>query len=601
MRLVAYDSCDDLLGGLRRAAADQVGPYGLGGPVPLAGLPEGDTALNKGAVPAPAPADGGGKAPQHSTTNSHEPGADEPDLVKTDGRRIVTLARGRLQVIDPATRKVAHTLSLAERDGYPGGSFNSQLLLSGERVLILTPQAPMLGRDLPADPRRPGPARPQTRLTLVDLAGAPKVVGTMTSDSMYLDARQSGSVVRVVVRSTPKIDFPPPGRDPEKAVERNRLEVRKAPLDAWLPTFTVGEGKAAKNYRAPCDQVSRPAAYTGAGMVSVLTFDLARGLADPSPVAVATDGATVYGNGSSLYIAGNPPVPARPVKGPAPVEQRTDVHRFDVRNGGRPQYAASGSVPGTLLSQYSLSELQGNLRVVTTTDPGQGTGRPSGSTSQSSMYVLAQNGSRLDQIGRADGLGKGERVYAVRFLGTLAYVVTFKQVDPLYVLDLKDPRRPRVTGELKITGYSAYLHPMADGRLLGIGQDADASGRTKGLQASLFDVSGTPRRVASYKLPGASSQTEFDPHAFLYWPGTGLAVVPVSRPERGASEALALKVTGTGLREAGSVKHPGTDYGNSIRRSVVIGDTLWTFSEDGARATDVATLADRGWLPFTAG
>ncbi|WP_067461527.1 beta-propeller domain-containing protein [Actinomadura macra] len=618
MRLVAYDSCDALLDGLRGAAAERVGPYGLDGlPVPLAGMEDGETSLNKGALPA-APEGRSATAPQHSTTNNHEAAADEPDIVKTDGRRIVALARGRLQVIDPASRKVVHTLSLPERDGFPAGGTNSRLLLSGDRALILTPQSPMVVYDRPAPrtndeiaPTPPGPARPQTRMTLVDLAAAPKVVGTMTSDSSYVDARQTGSTARVVVRSSPHIDFPSPPRTPgdpkseRQATERNQQIVRKAPLDAWLPRFTVGEGGAAKTYRAPCEQVSRPASYTGTTMLTVLTLDLARGFADPSPVSVAADGETVYGNGSSLYITGTPPRPLTretPGKRPAPVTQRTDIHKFDVRGAGRPRYVASGSVAGNLLNQYALSEFGGHLRVATTSAPESGMPQPGSPAPQSAstLYVLAQNGPRLDEVGRAGGLGQGERIYSVRYIGATAYVVTFRQVDPLYVLDLKDPRHPRVTGELKINGYSAYLHPMADGKILGIGQDADASGRTKGLQASLFDVSGEPRRVGVYRLPGASSESEFEPHAFMYWPSTGLTVVPVSGNRTGMNEALALKITGDGISRAGSVRHPGRDYGNSIRRSLMVGGTLWTFSEDGARATDAATLADRGWLPFTA-
>ena len=280
-------------------------------------------------------------------------------------------------------------------------------------------------------------------------------------------------------------------------------------------------------------------------------------------------------------------------------------HKFDVRSAGPPRYVASGSVPGSLLNQYALSEFGGHLRVATTSTPESGMAppnpAPSAPPSTSAVYVLAQNGPRLDEVGRAGGLGKGERIYSVRYIGAKAYVVTFRQVDPLYVLDLQDPRRPHVTGELKINGYSAYLHPMADGKILGIGQDADASGRTKGLQASLFDVAGEPRRVGVYRLPGASSESEFEPHAFMYWPSTGLTVVPVTGNRSGMNEALALKVTGDSITKTGTVRHPGRDYGNSIRRSLMVGDTLWTFSEDGARATDATTLTDRNWLPFTAG
>ncbi|MGC4952843.1 beta-propeller domain-containing protein [Actinomadura citrea] len=589
VRLVAYRGCDALLDELRRATLDKVGPYGLNGVI-SDGMEALAKAPSAGKVPgAPAP------APEHSTTNSHEPGADEPDLVKTDGRRIVAFARGRLRIVDPASRKVTHSLEL------PGGTRydNGELLLSGDRVLVLTRQARAVPFDGPAPggpaPGRPLPGRPlpestqTTRLTLVDLSGEPKVAGTMTAGADYLDARQTGSTVRVVVRSQPRIYFP--GGDGEKkATAANREAVSKAPLDAWLPSF---EAEGGTTYRTPCDQVSRPSSDAGSSMLTVLTFDLAKGLGDPRPVAVAADGSTVYGDGKSLYVTGSPPeLFAWPRK--KAVEPRTDIYKFDTRGNGRPRYVASGSVKGFLLNQYSMSEHEGNLRLATTTSRIE----PGSRASQSSVYVLAQHGARLDQIGRLDGLGKGERIHSVRFIGATGYVVTFRQTDPLYVVDLDDPRHPRTTGELKINGYSAYLHPTADGKLLGVGQDADSSGRTSGLQVSLFDVSAQPRRLSAYKLPGATSQAEFDPHAFLYWPKTGLTVVPVTPRDGGRPEALALKITGASVTKLGTVRNPGKDFGDGVSRSLVIGDTLWTFSGAGAHAVDASTLKGGDWLAY---
>lgn len=637
MRLVAYDGCADLLDGLRRATADKVGPYGLtdGGP-PMFALPEGDTAQRKGPQAAQAPGEaaggGAGAPPAHSTTNSHEAAADEPDLVKTDGRRIVTLADGRLRVIDPATRKVAHTLDLPGDSGFGPGGGGGQLLLSGDRVLVVSQRPMMMPYPRPTVPgaessSKPARPEPMTRLTLVDISAAPKVVGTMTTEAGYMDARQSGATVRVVMQSRPRIDFPGRGggripggsgtsdgrtgdgptsdrptgggpADDKKATEANRAAVLKAPLDAWLPAYRVdgANGGPGKTYKPPCDQVSRPASYTGSSMLSVLTFDLGQGLGDPRAIAVTADGSTVYGNGKSLYVTGTAPRPFTPGRTARPPEQRTDVYKFDVGGGGRPRYVAAGSVKGDLLNQYSMSEHQGYLRLATTTSRPDD---PNGRSSQSSVYVLGQRGDRLNEVGRVDGLGRGERIYSVRFIGATAYVVTFRQVDPLYMIDLTTPHRPRRTGELKITGYSAYLHPTRDGKLLGVGRDADTSGRTRGLQVSLFDVSGEkPRKVASHRLPDASSQAEFEPHAFLYWPPTGLTVMPVQRPGGSGSDALILKVTGTSIDEAGTVRHPGESYDTGVRRSLVIGDALWTISDDGARATDAATLKNTAWLPF---
>jgi uncharacterized secreted protein with C-terminal beta-propeller domain len=330
-------------------------------------------------------------------------------------------------------------------------------------------------------------------------------------------------------------------------------------------------------------------------MLSVLTLDLARDLGDPRPVTIAADGQTVYGNGRSLYVTGT---------GDAAKSEGTHVHKFDVSGGARPRYTASGSVPGRLLNQYSMSEHDGRLRIATTTSPAP-TVRPDGpaaartaARSQSAVRVLAADGRTLREVGRVDGLGKGERIYSVRFIGTTAYVVTFRQVDPLYVVDLKDPARPRVTGELKITGYSAYLHPVAGGRLLGVGQEASTDGVTRGTQVSLFDVNGPPRRVGAYHLPGSSAAAEFEPHAFLHWPRSGLTVLPISS-RTAESEALVLKVDGTGVHRTGTVRHPGEDgYSSPIQRSLIVGDTLWTLSEQGARATDAASLAERAWLRF---
>jgi uncharacterized secreted protein with C-terminal beta-propeller domain len=591
VRLVAYDDCAALHEGLRAATADRVGPHGLSDGPPPAGLPEGGLALKGPRAAGAAP----GEPPRHSTTNAHERGADEPDLVKTDGRRIVTIARGDLVLIDPATRKVTDTLDLPGR-GVRGAA---RLLLSGDRVLVLDEESPVVplprrpapGAGSPPVPRPPGPT---TRLTLVDVSAAPRIVGTMTSHADYLDARQSGGTVRVVLKSVPDIHFPG-GNGVREATEANRRAVVTAPLDAWLPVFRVESGGRSSDHRVPCDRVSRPASYAGSTMLSVLTFDLAEGLGDPQAIGVTADGGTVYGNGRSLYVTATPPDAALWRPRGKRSEARTDVYRFDVGGAGRPRYAASGSVKGFLLNQYSMSEHGGKLRLATTTGRFAADGR----SSQSSVHVLDQAGSRLRQTGRIDGLGKGERIYSVRFIGTTGYVVTFRQVDPLYVLDLKDPRRPRLTGELKIPGYSAYLHPTKDGNLLGVGQDADRTGRTQGLQVSLFDVSGAqPRRVGNHTLPGTTSQAEFEPHAFLYWPDSGLTVIPVNARDGGTAEALALKVTASSITRLGTVRHPPGDRGAGIDRSLIIGDTLWTFSDHGTRATNATTLKTSTWLPY---
>jgi hypothetical protein len=196
-------------------------------------------------------------------------------------------------------------------------------------------------------------------------------------------------------------------------------------------------------------------------------------------------------------------------------------------------------------------------------------------------------------------------------------VVTFRQTDPLYTLDLSDPAHPRVVGALALTGYSAYLHPVSATRLIGVGQNADSAGHVLGAQVSLFDVSNLakPSRLATYALASSVSAAGMDPHAFLYWPADQLVVVPIqeyggSAVPAGATQqpmqvpqsgALVLRISGMSLTRAGFISPPqssGYDS-SSIERSLVIGQTLWTISPGGVLASDLTTLRQQAWLPIS--
>ena len=604
------------MAGLRQAALEVVGAYGFGGTGYRAGP------LEAGAVPAPAAAgaDSGARAaaaPEHSGTNVHEAGVDEPDLVKTDGRRIITVAGGTLRVIDAASRQVTGTLPLPTGDTAPRWPYRTagvDLLLHGDRALVLLPsRAYYPGPIIDEMPGRPAP-EPATvdgaRLLLVDLVGQPRLVAKLTLDGQYVDARQVGGTVRMVVRSSPRLRFVyPDGRRSEPAAKAaNRSVVTRSTAADWLPRYELDRDGHTVPGQVPCERLSHPAAFTGSSLLTVYTFDLTtateRVLGGGDPVSIVADGDTVYGTARSLYVA-----TAMSWRGNT---ERTEVHRFDLSGPGRPRYAASGEVPGSLLGQYALSEHDGYLRVATTTtDTGSGSGPCCDRTppTQSAVRVLEQRGDALVEVGRVDGLGKGERIYAVRFVGPVGYVVTFRQVDPLYTLDLADPRHPAAVGELKIRGYSAYLHPTGDGRLVGVGQDATEQGQRLGTQVSLFDVRdpARPTRLAVHQVPGGYSAAEADPHAFLYWPDTGLLVIPVlsadtTRNGGHAAGALALSLRGRTLVDLGTVLHPAAASGTyvaGVSRALVVADTLWTVSDGGLQANNLQTLTRRAWLPFS--
>jgi hypothetical protein len=230
----------------------------------------------------------------------------------------------------------------------------------------------------------------------------------------------------------------------------------------------------------------------------------------------------------------------------------------------------------------------------------------------------------LRQVGQVAGLGAGQQIYSVRFIGDSGYVVTFRRVDPLYTIDLASPTNPRVTGQLELQGYSAYLHPVGDGLLLGVGQEVGSGNEPSGAQLELFDVSNPaePRLQARASLgEGSSSQVQYDHHAFLFWPATGLAVLPVAiypttgvvsvppagangappaaEPTAGFIGAVGFHVDHSGLSEVGRISHdPINGASPQIDRAVVIDGRLFTISSEGIMASALSTLAREAFVRF---
>ncbi len=621
-QLVFFDSCAQALDGLRVAAKAVVGPYGLinGYAMDTGATREGAAVPPQAtnALPVPSTAGDSAKAstPDYTGTNTHESNVDEPDLVKTDGKRIVTVSGGRVTVVDAASRRLVGAIDLGEN----GRGYDADLLLAGDHALVLSNQA-VYGGAVVEDAISGGKiGAPDTRspiagtsLILVDLT-APRIISRAHADGFIVDARQVGPTARVVVRSAPRLEFP----TPQNGTDEERVTANKAVIDAsdiadWAPRLEVTTNGHTTRSQVGCESISRPASYSGTNMLTVLSFDIGRdGLDNGSPVSIVADGDTVYGSEKSLYVASNQawrftvPAFAAGTAKSTPATAGTEIYKFDTSGKGAPRFVAGGSVPGHLINQYAMSEWDGHLRVASTTDSVVNQNGPA-NQSQSGVYVLAEDGGQLKQVGSVEGLGKGERIYAVRFVQTVGYVVTFRQTDPLYTLDLGDPTNPTVKGALKIPGYSAYLHPADGSRLIGVGQDATEGGRVTGTQVSLFDVGDLtdPTRLAKYTLPGSYSEAEFDPHAFLYQKNSGLIVIPLqsrygtpipvepnggpasasatsSRVAPSNSGALVLRLSGNAITEVGFVSHPGTvnngGYPLPIRRSLLIDTTLWTVS-----------------------
>lgn len=292
--------------------------------------------------------------------------------------------------------------------------------------------------------------------------------------------------------------------------------------------------------------------------------------------------------------------------------EKTVIHKIAIKDGEL-EYKASGEVTGQVLNQFSMDENNGFFRVATTKNQTWSRFEEENRGSYNNLYVLDEN---LKIAGALENLAEGERIYSARFMQNRAYMVTFKQMDPLFVIDLADPKNPKVLGKLKIPGYSDYLHPYDDTTLIGLGKDTGETEwggvRTKGLKLSLFDVSDVsePKEIDTYIMGDAGSDSIAlrDHKAFLFSRDKNLLVIPVSIQESSSgpveeeilsryypkltfSGAAVFKIDKSGFELKGKIDHsdggrPANSdywqgysyYDNTVKRSLYIDDVLYTFS-----------------------
>jgi hypothetical protein len=662
--LERFDACPELLSYLRTEGGKRVGPYGLPGAGVITmdgGMAVTDKAAGAAESAAAPQAPGGERnAAQDASgtgfsgTNVQESSVDEPDVVKTDGKHIFTTRtvgnEGRMRLtavaVNDGKPKVAGNVLLPEGAG-------TELLLAGDRLLAFgtsfstLPARGGVAMDMMYPPG--GGGNEQTIVGVIDVSDPTnmRVTDVVKLDGSYTSARMIGGIARLVLNtsSPSRVQFEQPTEPTvtaeQAALAKNKRVMQTATLEALLPRYEIDEpngNKRSDGALTTCDSTFRPKTFSGFQTTSVVTIDPAK--PDPrNSAAVLGAAGTVYASADNLYVATmNWPeaipmvVDDAPVGSIAPVQPdptKTLLHRFDIA-ATNAEYAASGEVRGTVLNQWSMSEHAGFLRVATTEDTFGQTKEGVPST-KSYVTTFKANGGKLDQVGQVGNLGAGERIYGVRFLGDVGYIVTFRQVDPLHVIDLTDPTKPKVLGELKIPGYSAYLHPVGDGLLLGIGQDVrepaedGTGGQQLGTQLSLFDVSDptSPKRVDSVRVDNSNSPIEWDHHAFTWWDPTNLAIVPVSsygaepqqvEPDFGTAPgvekpmveqlhvAIGYRIDGDKIREVGRANHAKhvDDLGFAmISRSIVIGDEIYTLSQGGIMSNDLGSFDERGWASLT--
>jgi len=500
-------------------------------------------------VPSTAPAAstaGGSTTNDFSTTNIQVAGVDEADTVKTDGSYIYVIGNNSQAVYildaNPQTARVLGKISF--NDAQLSGIYlnGDKLAVVGNQYVSYYVDSKVVGE------YAPGVAMPYwnsgaTFVYVYDVTNKadPTLSRNFTISGNYVNSRMIGNYLYDIVTQNAGL------------VSGTVVlpEVLSGPQPSPVDPTTI-------HYANTSD--------TSYSYTTILGLDVLNDAAQTTNVTIMMGGAgNIYVSQSNIYVtypvenyenvpqpsttqipAGNGTMTIMPM--PLvfrPSWQGTAIYRIQV-SGASLTFAANGNVTGGLLgdsstSQYSMDEYNGNFRIVTTSYDYNSTSWWSG-VPQTNLYVL---NSDLQVVGKIENLASGETLHATRFMGDRCYLVTFQQVDPLFVLDLSQPTNPQVLGNLTIPGYSDFLQPYDATHLIGIGQDVNASidaakvhepgavyyTAILGLKVSLFDVTdvANPKEISNYVIGdrGTTSEALSDPKALLLDPSRNLLVLPV--------------------------------------------------------------------------
>ena len=415
-----------------------------------------------------------------------------------------------------------------------------------------------------------------TKLTVLDLTNrsSPQISKELYIEGGYQTARESGGTVRMVSYGWMEIDglktwldFSDYGTyweldwDSSKreqiwmevmneTIEYNDKVIDQTPLDDLLPRIYEKSGdnitthKYTESGDGNCQNFAAASDSTGQGITSIMTLDLLEENFSFNADHILSNWATVYASGdvmvmaeasqSSWWFWGEEE---------SNYQEMTNLHVFDISNPGQTDYIASGRINGTIQDQFSLSEHDGNIRVCSTTGQWGRWWMDNPEPMLSHVFVLGLNADETEYqvIGKVGDIAPDESIWSARFIGDKAYIVTFRNIDPLWTIDLSEPTNPRIIGELKIPGVSTYIHPVGDTHLLTIGIAGNDEGLDWGVtQISFFDVSdfSNPILESELKLNPAPngengwsyshSEATYEHKAFQYWESDGLLAIPMS-------------------------------------------------------------------------
>lgn len=536
--------------------------------------------------------------PDHSSTNVQVEGVDEADIVKTDGDTIYHLRAQDLKITDISTGEMK-TLATIKFEEMSGATefylYDGKLIVIGNRQ-IFYPMYEKFAPDMMPMPQM----TPKTHIYFYDVSdpSKPTLIRKYEGDGSYMTSRMTGGKLYMVMN---------------KWLSTYELTAENA-----LPTFTDTLIKAGtdevKSSKIDFNALRYFPDTVESNVMITLGFDLADMSKDPHKGAYLGSSTNLFADMNTMVIALDRYHYDFRIQGDVVMptfQNTTELYKFNLVNG-TVNYSASGSVPGRVLNQFSMDAHGGNFRIATTS------GETWDDTSQNNLYVL---GANMAIKGKLEGLAPGERIYSARFVGERAYLVTFKQVDPFYVIDLKDPLRPSVLGYLKIPGFSDYLQPYDANTVIGFGKDTieTANGPiVGGIKIAMFDVTDVTKPVEKSKIvlgtSGSYSDVLYNHKALLFSKDKSLFALPVMLYEdqykfsfQGAYvysinpvSGFVLRGTSTHLTQAevdDSVLK-WYDTTKNVSRIIWSDTTLYTLSEYGIKSHDMMNMIQKGFMIY---
>lgn len=423
-----------------------------------------------------------GAGADYSKTNIQVEGVDEADIVKSDGKYIYVVSGDKVVIIDAYPAENARVLSEIE-----AGEYLRELFINGNKLAVLGWE----------------------NIKVYDVSDRenPLLTRDVSFDGRYFNSRMIGSYVYVIINSPTIYNWEEKINLPCISSNGNTKTV---------PATEIYYFENIADY-----------SYEFTTIMAINAQDDEEEITSETFLIGTTQNIFVSSNNIYVTYTDYQVYPLRDWSSKISdqeILEKTTIHKISITDGTI-EYKTRGEVPGHVLNQFSMDEYQGYFRIATTT------GEVWGGGAQNHVYVLDEN---LNTVGRLKGIAPGERIYSARFMGGRAYLVTFKKIDPLFVIDLNNPRNPRVLGELKIPGYSDYLHPYDETHLIGVGKEAVDMGTFawyQGVKIALFDVSDpeNPIEISKYVIGdrGTDSYALSDHKAFLFSRSKNLLVIPI--------------------------------------------------------------------------